>query len=112
MKKYMIFLKEDLQLVKNMSQEQLQEDIKQFTQWVEKLAKTGNYVSGDPLETSGWLIKKDEILTDGPFIESKEAIGGYFIIQAENAQKAIEIAQSCPIFTQGGYLELRPIMMY
>jgi len=64
-----------------------------------------------PLWTSADGVKTffAETLTDGPFAESKEAIGGYFIILARDLAAAAEISKSCPIFANGGTIEVRPI---
>ena len=107
---FMILLKEDLQAASLMSEEQLQEDIRQYTQWVEELAKNDHFISGEPLESRGWQLKKDDIITNGPFIESREAISGYFIIKADSDEQALELAKTCPVFRAGGFLEIRPIM--
>jgi hypothetical protein len=109
---FIILLKEDLQAVSQMSEEQLQDDIRQYTQWVEELSKGGHFVAGEPLETRGWQLKKDEVITNGPFIESKEAISGYFILKAESDEQAQALAKTCPVFRSGGFLELRPIMQF
>lgn len=108
----MILLKEDLQAASQMSEEQLQEDISQYTRWVEALSKKGNFVAGEPLEGRGWLLHKDRVITDGPFIESKEAISGYFILKANSDEEALALAKTCPIFRAGGSLELRPVMKF
>lgn len=109
---YMILLKEDLQAASQLSEDQLQEDIRQYTEWVEELSKNGHFVAGEPLESRGWQLKNDEVVTNGPFIESKEAISGYFILKAESDEQALALAKTCPVFRAGGLLELRPIMLF
>ena len=109
---FMILLKEDLQAASQLTEEQLQEDIQQYTQWVEELSKKGNFISGEPLEGRGWQLKKDELVTNGPFIESKEAISGFFIMKAESDDQALAIAKTCPVLRSGGSLELRPVMKF
>ncbi|EMR03115.1 YciI family protein [Cesiribacter andamanensis] len=97
MKHYMLFLREDLQAVKQMSPEALQADIKEYMHWVEELAKTGHFLSGEPLEPEGTYLSADgQLQTDGPFIEAKEALSGYFMIQATSREQAIEIAEPAP----------------
>lgn len=108
----MILLKEDLQAASQLSEAQLQEDIRQYTQWVEELSKGGHFVSGEPLESRGWQLKGDEVITNGPFIESKEAISGYFVLKAESDEQALQLARTCPVFRSGGSLELRPVLTY
>jgi hypothetical protein len=48
-------------------------------------------------------------VTDGPYSETKEVLGGYYIVQAENYDKAVEIARDCPQFEFGGSIEVREI---
>ncbi len=83
------------------SPEQMQKRMALFGEWVQKVLN-GKYVSGAPLEEAdGRLLKsKTEVLTDGPFIESKEMISGYVIIQAEDIQEAVELTKECPLLGQ------------
>ena len=69
--------------------------------WVKSLIESGNRIEGAPLMLSGNLVSKDEILSDGPFIESKEGILGYDLIYAENFEQAVAIAKTCPMVMQG-----------
>jgi hypothetical protein len=48
-------------------------------------------------------------MTDGPFAESKEAIGGYFLISVTSLEEAIEVARQCPALEHGAVVEIRPI---
>jgi hypothetical protein len=80
------------------SPEQMQKRLAKFGEWVEKVL-AGRYVSGSPLEESDarLLKSKTEVLTDGPFIESKEMISGYIVIQASDIQEAVELTKECPL---------------
>ncbi|MEM6768545.1 MAG: YciI family protein [Bacteroidota bacterium] len=109
MNEFMLFIREDVSRVETLSEEAFQAEIEEFTAWVEEMAKTGNFVSGDPLESTGRYILKDTISSDGPFIESKEAISGYVIIRAKDIEEAVSLAQKSPIFKYNGLIELRPI---
>lgn len=108
MKNFILFIREDIAHINALSGEEMQADIQEYTQWVESLAKTDNYVEGDPLEPGGRYVKKDRISTYGPFIESKEAITGYILLKARDIEHATELAKHCPVFKHGGQLELRP----
>jgi hypothetical protein len=71
----------------------------------------GNRVEGGPLSISGMLVSNNEVLSDGPFIESKEAILGYDVILAENLGHAVSIAQTCPMVVQGVAIrDVRPFL--
>lgn len=83
------------------SPEQMQQRMAAFGEWVEKVL-TGRYVSGAPLEeTDAHLLKsRTEVVTDGPFIESKEMISGYFVINAGDIKEAVELTKQCPLLGQ------------
>lgn len=110
MKEFIILIREDLSRMSHISEKDFQAEIQEYTDWVEEMSKTGNYISGDPLESTGRYILKDKVLSDGPFIESKEAISGYVLIKAEDIDKAEILAKDCPTFKHGGLLELREVM--
>jgi hypothetical protein len=96
---------------RDLSPEQLQGQIEKYMSWIDSLRKKGHFLAGAPLEETGKILsgRNAETVTDGPFIESKEAVGGYLIISAEDLNAAVEISRGCPIFTNGGTLEVRPI---
>jgi predicted enzyme related to lactoylglutathione lyase len=95
---------------KELSPEQIEQNIGRFTAWFEHLNETGKFKSGGPLGFVGnTLISKTDVV-DGPFVEVKEAIAGYFIIQAANLAEALEIAKGCPGLDYGQTVEVRPIV--
>lgn len=112
MQNFMLLIREDIAGLKEMSEQEMQADIQEYTLWVEELAKSGNYISGDPLEPEGRYLTGENVLSDGPFIEAKEAISGYLLIKAESMGQAVELARGCPIFKAGGALEIRPVMNF
>jgi hypothetical protein len=89
------------------SPEQMQKRLEKFGEWVQKILN-GRYVGGAPLEESDarLLKSKTEVLTDGPFLESKEMISGYFVINANDIEEATELTKECPLLGQF-QLELR-----
>jgi hypothetical protein len=87
------------------------EMIQKYHTWIDGLRKSGCYEAGEPLEEQGKTLsgKGGNLVTDGPFAESKETVGGYFIIRAKDLAEATEIAMGCPIFDNGGGVEVRQI---
>lgn len=107
----MLFIREDINEMSKLTEEENQNYIEQMLRWVEELSKSGNFVSGEPLEPEIRLTRKNEILHDGPFIETKEAVSGYMIISAENIDQAAQLAQGCPLIGDViKSIEVRPIM--
>jgi hypothetical protein len=108
MEKFLLLIREDL-LVR---QEMMKEGLQVMTKWVESLAQSGNYVDSEPLLNIGRQVAKTYVLSDGPFVEAKEAISGYFRIKAENIEQATAIAQTCPLVIRGlAQIEVRQIMI-
>lgn len=83
------------------SPEAMQKRMQLFGEWVQNVL-AGRYVSGAPLEdTDARLLKsKTEVVTDGPFLESKEMISGYIVINASDINEATELTKQCPLLGQ------------
>jgi len=96
---------------KGLSPEQLQKTMDQFMAWFERLKQQGKVKVGQPLERTGKIVsgKNGRIVADGPFAESKEAIGGYFLLQVDDLNEAVEIANQCPGLDYGIEVEVRPV---
>lgn len=82
---------------------------KRWMDWITGLQAKNELVDrGNRLESaSGKVVKPNNVVTNGPFAEIKESIGGYSIIKAENYEQAVEIAKGCPILSVGGQVEVR-----
>ena len=94
-----------------LSREELQKLIHQNTAWIERLTAQGKAKPGGALERKGAIIsgKNGRFVTDGPFAESKETIGGYLVLDVETIEEAVAIAQGSPGLAYGGSIEVRPI---
>ncbi|MBM1105276.1 hypothetical protein JQC67_03895 [Aurantibacter crassamenti] len=108
----MIFIGADYQEL-GLSPEQLQERMGKWFTWNEKMAAQGIVKGGDALvPTVKRVIGKDRTVSDGPFADSKELIGGYYIVSAESAAAVVEIAQDYPDYDLGGTVEIREVMVF
>ncbi len=92
------------------SPEELQANMGKWMAWVENLNKQGRYVAGEPLLPGGKLVSSKETVTDGPFTEGKEVVGGYFIINAANMDEAVQISKDYPDFQYNGSVQIRQVM--
>lgn len=95
----------------SMSAEQRQKLMQQWNAWYDGLAAEGKVQHGHPLEMGGRTVSgpRGERVTDGPFAESTEAIGGYFFLLVSGLDEATAIAQRCPSLEHGMVVEVRPI---
>jgi hypothetical protein len=91
--------------------EQMQANMQKWRGWIESLAKSGNFKSGEPLDRDGKVVRgKSKVVTDGPYAEAKDVIGGYLLVTAGSLDAAVELSRGCPIFeTDSGTVEVRPI---
>lgn len=91
-----------------MSPEEMQKYMEKWRDWYEDLEKQGKAKGGHPLDDGGTTVSA-EGASDGPFAESKEAVSGYFIIEAASFEGATEIAKGCPGLEFGAQVEVRKI---
>ena len=90
------------------SPEQLQIYMKQHYDWIGGIAAQNKFVGGTGLSTEGRVLKANNVVTDGPFVEIKESIAGYVMIRADDFDDAVKISQGCPILQgQGNSVEIR-----
>ena len=108
MKEFLLLIRENA-AYGELSVEDMQADIEEHIKWVETLVEAGNFREGNPLEAKGTILKNG-LVTDGPYVEMKECISGYYILLAESLQDATALVKDCPDFKAGATLELREII--
>lgn len=83
----------------------------EFARWMKDLQAKKMVVATNGLETTGKVLRgpRGAAITDGPYPESKEIVGGYVLIAAENEGQAIEAARDCPGLDHGMVVEVRPV---
>ncbi len=93
-----------------LSPEQIQQVLDQWMAWFQRLKDEGVAVSGSPLERDGKVVSgKNGRVSDGPYAESKEMIGGYFLLRLDTMDEAVAVAQQCPGLPHGVQIEVRPM---
>ena len=90
--------------------EQMQAMLNQWQKWIQNVAEQGKYGGTNRLLPEGKTLKPGNIITDGPYIEAKEMVGGYLIVKANSLDEAVGIAKSCPALLYGGNVEVRSVM--
>jgi hypothetical protein len=89
-----------------------QQVMQKWMDWLKDLGAKGHIKDpGHPLEQTGKVVRsRTGAITDGPYAESKDLVGGYSLILAADLAEAVELSKGCPIFDAGGLVEVRPIM--
>ena len=113
MPKYMLLLHDDTTTFAEFSPEQMQKVIEKYVAWGDRLRMAGILSDGQKLadEPGKVLRRKDGKVrvTDGPYSETREVLGGYYTIDASDYAQAIEHARDCPYLEYGGTIEVRQI---
>jgi hypothetical protein len=94
------------------SPEEIQQNMDAWWAWINDLRNKGHFEGGHPLQSGGKVLsgKRGRTVTDGPFAEGKEEVGGYMLISAPDLATATELAKECPILLEdSGTVEVRSI---
>jgi hypothetical protein len=88
------------------------QEMKKWQAWFKDMTERGQLKAiGQPLDLAGKVIgRKGKTITDGPFAETKDIIGGYSIIVAKDLNEAAQIGSGCPLLDSGGKVEVRPVL--
>ncbi|SEK71796.1 YciI family protein [Parapedobacter koreensis] len=110
MKEFLMLIREEANYGE-LSAEEMQACIEKHYHWVEELKKKGQYKEAQPLDAGGAYIKgRKKIVSDGPFLEGKECVSGYYILLATSLEEAVEIAKGNPDLDWDRTVEVREIM--
>src|SRR5438309_1156946 len=91
-----------------MTPEEMQQNMQKWSTWIAQGFQKGWLVNaGDALTEEGRVVNAKKVITDGPFVESKEIVGGYSIVKADTIDAAAELAKGCPALLTGGRVEVR-----
>jgi hypothetical protein len=111
MRDFLLVYRNDFKFMPQPSPEEMQALTKKWMDWIggiaaqNKLTDRGNRL----LPNQGKVVKANNVVTDGPYVEIKESIGGYSIIKASTLDEAVELAKGCPVIGLGGNVEVREI---
>jgi hypothetical protein len=108
---YMLLFRNAASWHRGLSPEELQKVTDRWMNWYKRLTEQGKVTAGHPLVAEGKIVsgKNGQFVADGPFAESKEAIGGYFLLKIGTIEEAITIAKDCPGLQYGVTVEVRPV---
>jgi hypothetical protein len=96
------------------SPEEMQKAMGKWVTWFKELGEKGVIKDpGNPLDRSGKVVRgKSKDVHDGPYAEAKDLVNGYVLIEAGTIDQAVDLCKGCPIFEDGGSVEVRPIMKF
>jgi hypothetical protein len=110
MKEFMFLFRQPSFDNSKVSPKEMQALSNKWRDWVEGIVSQGKLsMQGSRLSTEGKVLRPGGIVTDGPFVEIKERLGGYIVVKAENIDDAITLAHGCPALDSGGSVEVRPL---
>ena len=110
METYLILLHESNKMPE-FSPEEIQAVIRRYKAWGERIRAAGNYLDSNKLADTGRVLRGDSgkvRITDGPFTETKDVLGGYYMVQAETYERAAELCRDSPHLDYGA-IEIRRI---
>jgi hypothetical protein len=107
-----LLLFRNTQLEKRLSMDEMHEAMRRLNDWLGRWTERGNMKAGQPLGNEGKVISgaKERTVADGPFAESKEAVGGYVLVQAADLDEAMRIAGEWPLLDYNAVVEVRPVL--
>jgi len=90
--------------------DEMQQQMQKWGAWIQEGLQKGWMLNpGDALTQEGRMVNAKKVVTDGPFVESKEIVGGYSLVQADSLDAAAQLAKGCPGLLIGGTVEVRPL---
>ena len=111
MKDFLFVYRSDLNAMPKSSPEQMQASTKRWMDWIGGIAAQNKFTSGTGLPfDDAKVVWHNNVVTNGPFGEIKETIGGYIIVKADSVNEAVEFAKGCPVLMgEGNSVEVRKI---
>ena len=91
---------------------EMQAQVKVWQDWIGGIAAQGKFVGTNALGMEGKVVQANNVVTDGPYMEVKEMVGGYIIVKADNIDDAVKLSEGCPTLNYGGSVEVRDIMVF
>lgn len=108
MTKFMFVYHRPEQVGSNLSPEEGKKLMEKWQTWIAEGMREGWLVDrGNGLTQEGRVVDANHAVVDGPFVESKEIVGGFSIVRAETIDEATELAKGCPSLLSGGHVEVR-----
>jgi len=113
---YMLLIYENEAASNDMTPEQMGAMFEEYGTFTKSIVESGHFKSGDALQpiataTTVRVRDKKTVTTDGPFAETREQLGGFYIVEAKDLDEAVGIAARIPAVRHGS-VEIRPVMVF
>jgi hypothetical protein len=91
--------------------ERAQQSMQRWLAWIRELETAGHLKHpGQPLESGGKVVRGDtKLVTDGPYVETKDMVLGFIVVEARDLDEAVALSKGCPMLAGAGSVEVRPI---
>lgn len=91
---------------------EIQKTLDALNAWLDGVQRQHKVLAGEPLASAGRIVSatKGAVVSDGPFVESKEVIGGYLLLATTSLEEATAVARACPTLHLGISIEVRPVV--
>jgi hypothetical protein len=110
MKEFLLLFRGDFNAAPDTQSEEGKAITKKWMDWAGSIAAQNKLDSrGNRLKRTGKVVRGTGIVTDGPYSEIKETLGGYTLVRSINIEEALELAKGCPVLLVGGNVEIREI---
>jgi hypothetical protein len=112
MAKYLLLLQHRPGAFDDLNPDEMQEVVVRYRRWVDRLREAGAYVASEKLANTGRTLRgaSDRLrVSDGPYVEGKELIAGFYLLEAPSYESAVELARGCPVLERG-IVEVREIL--
>lgn len=113
MPRYLLLLHESTTGMEGLGPDEIQQVIARYTAWADAMRAKGKLLGGEKLkDDAGRVMTKrarEVVVKNGPYAETREVIGGYFMLAAASYEEACELSRSCPHLELGGTIELREV---
>jgi hypothetical protein len=113
MKEFMLVFRGDYKAIPQNDPGGFKDLSKRWNDWIDELTLKDKWVAaGQQLSPKGKVVRSKDVITDGPYTETKEILMSFCIIKADSLEEAAELSKSCPILIMGGNVEVRELMAF
>ena len=113
MKEFMLLFRQPSYDYSTISPKDMEAIAGKWQSWIKNITDQGNFSAhGQRLATEGKVLRPGGVVTDGPFVEIREQLGGFILVKANNIEEATTLAHGCPALNNNGSVEIRPVRQH